>query len=128
LMKSLQGKCYRREYFSTSADLPVDINSSENVRLSVQSEVVFVPFSKCTTKKKGYEKILISMLMIYRLDLKQNDLVLFNEIRIWRCLFPKVVYTIFWYELRTQVTKYFNKEVLLCATDYIARLSFLLDL
>ena len=43
-------------------------------------------------------------------------------------LFPKVVYITFWCELRTWGTKHFNKEVLLCATDFIARLSFLLDL
>ena len=67
--------------------------------------------------------------MIYRLELKLNDSVLFNEIRTtWRCLLPKVVYVTFWCELRTQGTNYFNKEVLLCATVYIARLSFLLDL
>ena len=69
--------------------------------------------------------------MIYRLELNRNDSVLFNEIRtMWRCLLPKVVYVTFWYiyELRTQGTKYFNKEVLLCASVYIARLSFLLDL
>ena len=43
-------------------------------------------------------------------------------------LFPKVVYITFRYELRTWGTKHFNKEVLLCATNFIARLSFLLDL
>ena len=84
--------------------------------LFVESGVIFVPFSKCTTKKKGYEKMLISMLMIYR-QLKLNDSVLFNEIRMWKCLFLKVIYITFWYELRTQGTKHFNKEVLLCATD-----------
>ena len=39
--------------------------------------------------KKGYENILISVLMIYRLELKKNDSVLFNEIRMWRCYFRK---------------------------------------
>ena len=78
-------------------------------------------------EKKGYEIMLISMLMIYRLELKLNDSVLFNEIRMWKCICLKVIYVTFWYELRTQGTKHFNKEVLLCATE-IARLSFLLHL
>ena len=69
----------------------------------------------------------ISLLMIYRLNPKQNHLVLFNEIRMWRCLLPKVV-NIFWYELTTQGTKHFNKEVILCAADIVARLSSLLEL
>ena len=58
-------------------------------------------------KKKWYAKILIFVLMTYRIELKLNDSVLFNEIRMWRCLFPKVVYVTFWYELRTQGTKDF---------------------
>ena len=39
--------------------------------------------------KKGYENISISVLMIYTLELKKNDSVLFNEIRRWRCYFRK---------------------------------------
>ena len=98
------------------------------MRLFVESGVIFVPFSKCTAKKKDTKKILFFSLMIYGLELKLNDSVLFNEIRMWRCLFLKVVYLTFWYELRTQSTKHFIKEVLLCVTDFIARLSFLLHL
>ena len=45
--------------------------------------------------------------MIYRMELKLNGSVLFHEIRMWRRLFPKVVYVTFWYELRTQGTKDF---------------------
>ena len=68
------------------------------------------------------------MLMIYGLELKLNDSVLFNEIRMWGCLFLKVVYITFLYELTTQGTKHFNKEALLCATDFIARLKFVFHL
>ena len=63
--KAYKGNSIERNIFDLCRPLPVDINSAENMRLFVESGVIFIPFSKCTTKKKGYEKKLISVLMIY---------------------------------------------------------------
>ena len=67
--KAYTGNAIERNIFDFCKPLPVDINSAENMRLFVENGVIFVPFSECPTKKKGYEKILICVLMIYSLSL-----------------------------------------------------------
>ena len=67
--KAYTGNATERNIFDFCKPLPVDINSAENMRLFVENGVIFVPFSECPTKKKGYEKILICVLMIYSLSL-----------------------------------------------------------